>query len=118
MSDEIIKVLDDISKRFGIAIDWTSQNILPYLQELCEKYINYEIWTSIVYIIICLFIAALALHWIKKKFHDDDGMWVIFAPFLLFSLVIAVYQILDIITALTFPEKLIYEYINLIMETH
>ena len=32
MSDEIIKVLDDLSDRVGITIDWTSQNVLPYLQ--------------------------------------------------------------------------------------
>ena len=54
MRDEIIKVLNDLSERLGIAVDWTSQNVLPYLQELCDKYISYEIWTSIVYILICL----------------------------------------------------------------
>ena len=54
MRDEIIKVLDDLSEWLGIAVDWTSQNVLPYLQELCDKYISYEIWTSIVYILICL----------------------------------------------------------------
>lgn len=54
MRDEIIKVLDDLSERLGIDVDWTSQNVLPYLQELCDKYISYEIWTSIVYILICL----------------------------------------------------------------
>lgn len=40
MSDEIIKVLDDLSKRAGIAIDWTSQNVLPY-------YKNYVINTLV-----------------------------------------------------------------------
>lgn len=34
MRDEIIKVLDDLSERLGIAVDWTSQNVLPYLQEI------------------------------------------------------------------------------------
>ena len=29
MSNEIIKVLDGLSERLGIAIDWSSQNLIP-----------------------------------------------------------------------------------------
>lgn len=32
MSVEVIKVLDALVEKFGIAIDWTSANVLPYLQ--------------------------------------------------------------------------------------
>lgn len=37
MSNEIIKVLDDLSERLGIAIDWSSQNVMPYLQDLMDS---------------------------------------------------------------------------------
>ncbi len=123
MSDEIIKVLDDLSERAGIAIDWTSQNVLPYLQELCDKYISYEIWTSAVYIFICLTSAILMLYGISKL-HDilndvDDGfLFLVFGIVLIVSLVVMVVQIFDIVTALTFPEKLIYEYISCYANTH
>ena len=122
MSDEIIKVLDDLSERAGIAIDWTSQNVLPYLQELCDKYISYEIWTSAVYIFICLTSAILMLYGISKL-HDilndvDDGFLLVFGIVLIVSLVVMVVQIFDIVTALTFPEKLIYEYISYYANTH
>ena len=123
MSDEIIKVLDDLSERAGIAIDWTSQNVLPYLQELCDKYISYEIWTSAVYIFICLTSAILILYGISKL-HDilndvDDGfLFLVFGIVLIVSLVVMVVQIFDIVTALTFPEKLIYEYISCYANTH
>ena len=123
MSDEIIKVLDDLSERLGIAVDWTSQNVLPYLQELCDKYISYEIWTSAVYILICLTSAILMLYGISKL-HDilndvDDGfLFIVFGIVLIVSLVVMVVQIFDIVTALTFPEKLIYEYISCYANTH
>ena len=52
MSEEVIKILDDLCKRFGIAIDWSSENIVPYLEQLCKKYINYEIVTSVIWIIL------------------------------------------------------------------
>lgn len=47
MSDEIIKILDDLGQRFGIAIDWSSQNVMPYLQDLVRRFTTYEIATSI-----------------------------------------------------------------------
>lgn len=120
MSDEIIKILDDLSSRFGIAIDWTSQNVLPYLQELCDKYISYEIWTSAVYIFICLTSAILMLYGISKLWNDmeDDFLFTAFGIVLIVSLVVIVVQIFDIVTALTFPEKLIYEYISYYANTH
>ena len=37
MSEEIIKILDDLGRRFGILIDWSSKNILPYLQDLIPR---------------------------------------------------------------------------------
>lgn len=48
MSEEIIKILDALADKFGIAIDWTSSNVLPYLQQLCTKYVRCEIATSII----------------------------------------------------------------------
>ena len=57
MSEEIIKVLDDLAKRAGIAIDWTSENVIPYLIELGSKLVKYELWMSI----LLLVLGALAL---------------------------------------------------------
>lgn len=34
MSEEVIKILDALAEKFGLAIDWTSANVLPYLQQL------------------------------------------------------------------------------------
>ena len=54
MSEEVIKILDNLGEKFGIAIDWTSENIAPYLTELYER-------AEIVTLIICaaLFTASL-----------------------------------------------------------
>lgn len=52
MSDEIIKVLDNLSEKFGIAIDWTSQNVMPYLQDLMNRFISLQNGKAIVWIVI------------------------------------------------------------------
>ena len=114
MSDEIIKVLDDLSERFGVAIDWSAENVLPYAQELFQKFVNYEIWTSVFWLVICLLFIVLIISkakWIAE--NDFDGFLVTAAILaLIASLVVISVQALDIITALTFPEKLLFDYIN------
>ena len=84
MSEEVIKVLDALAEKFGIAIDWTSANVFPYLQQLCGKYVRYEIVTSIVWMLvgICLlFIGKYVIGkakycWGKYKedWHSDYDM--------------------------------------------
>ena len=56
MSDEIIKILDDLGRRFGVVIDWSSENIMPYLQDLMQRYINYEVMTSVMWIVVALIV--------------------------------------------------------------
>ena len=51
-SDEVIKILNYLGEKFGIAIDWTNDNALPYLQELCDKFIKWEICTSTAWIVL------------------------------------------------------------------
>ena len=45
-SSQFIEVLDALCAKFGIVIDWTSQNVMPYLTDLATRLISYEIWTS------------------------------------------------------------------------
>lgn len=118
MSEEIIKILDDLAKRFGIAVDWSSENVIPYLEQLCEKFINWEISTSFAWIVIMSvltiisFIFAIILHKIDKDYVSCGIGWIIFGAVLITSLAVIGVQIFDIIECKTFPEKVIYEYIK------
>lgn len=125
MSDQIIAVLDNICTKFGIVIDWTSENVVPYVTELAGKFITYEIATSVAW---CLMLLASMFaeykfykHW-QKIYHEDEydttvefmyGLSIIVLIVLLFSSVIFIpMQLFDIIECITFPEKAIFEYIN------
>ena len=86
MSNEIINVLDNLAEKFGMAIDWTSQNVMPYLQELMGRFIKYKIATDVIWLIvgITIFIFSIILFkkmqkWKKsenyhKNYLDDDEM--------------------------------------------
>lgn len=42
VSEQIIEVLEYLGEKFGVAIDWSSDNVLPMVKELCAKYISWK----------------------------------------------------------------------------
>lgn len=112
-SKEFIEIFEYLGEKIGITIDWSSKNVIPYLQGLCTKLVNYELWTSIAWItIMTLIIITLIIIAIK----DDDDFWVfaIFVSF--FCLIIIGFQSFDIIECIVFPEKTIYEYLKYVIK--
>lgn len=59
MGDEVIKVLNHLGDQFGVAIDWSSTNVMPYLNDLMTRMIKYGIYINIYHIIYAIFITAL-----------------------------------------------------------
>lgn len=130
VSEQIIEVIDSLCEKFGIAIDWTANNVIPYIETLCTKFINYEIYTSIFWI--CFMVALSGLCWLitgiaypkAKKLDWDDDYLVTIVAFVgvilsnivsLITIIVIGCQVYDIVVAKTFPEKVIYDYIvNLI----
>lgn len=133
VSEQIIEVLNYICEKIGITIDWTSANIVPYLNELCEKYIRYEIATSTVWLvigIICIVICAVIGKKYLKKFlakraerdsYSSDGdeyaVIAIICLVVILSIVpVPIYQIFDIVECCTIPEKTIFEYVQSLLQ--
>ena len=125
MSEEIIKVLDALAEKFGVAVDWTSANVIPYLEQLCGKYVNYEIATSVIWMLFgigCLILGRVLFKKMKYCFGKSDGMdegngysWgCVFAGIgcgvaIIIGLIVVMCQIFDIATCFTFPEKIIID---------
>lgn len=128
-SEEIIEVLDYVGQKMGIAIDWSSENVMPYLETLAQKYINWEIATSCIWMV--LGIVLLAAGWFvfkltKKKCENEDwDFWFDVQPVLCaIFIVVAVFTALPIITTQAFdiakciciPELQIYQFISDLMD--
>lgn len=135
VSEQIIQVIDALCDKFGIAVDWTGKNILPYIETLCGKLITYEIGTSIAWMAIMILssvgsiIAAKKLAPTFKKglkeqgTLDDDwtiGTWLAIAGLVIVNLatiIVVVVQVMDIIQCVTFPEMYIFEYISILIQS-
>lgn len=133
MSAQIIEVLNDICEKFGIAVDWTSKNIQPYLKELMTKCINYKLATDIVWLvvgIVLLIIGGVLLRFAfnnNRKYHEikdyhermysnlDEtaGVQIIIGGICLsIAAVLTLYFTINLITCLTFPEKIILDMVR------
>ena len=134
MSDEIIKLLDDLGQRFGIVIDWSSENVMPYIQGLISRYVNYEVMTSVVWIVISLValigcsigVSAINKHAnkiLKERPYSDwkIGKWLVIWIFIITIgcfIICIICQTLDIVTCYTIPEKIIFEYLNSLLSAN
>ena len=126
MSEEIIKVLDELGKRFGIVIDWSNQNIIPYLQELFKRFICYRNITACVWIIISIAITISGVvmirslnRWRKSDDYgdyDDDmliGLGYIFSVSIIaLGIGLIIGNMFGIIKNVCMPEMAVYEYIT------
>ena len=72
MSEEIIKVFDYIGQKLGIAIDYTQENIYPYLEDLWHRYVNYEIITRSLWSIIPLVVIIVTIIVLKKLYLSHN----------------------------------------------
>ncbi len=125
MPDEIIQILDDLSRRFGIVIDWGSENVLPYLQDLMGRYVQYDITiNSVKFALYCIALSItviISIRLIKILSKDEDYDYEVFGFFLSLVavplvcsilLIIGIYDCTKmIIQGLTIPEKTIYEFL-------
>lgn len=111
ISDEIINVLDYLGEKVGITIDWTSNNVLPYVEDLCGKFIKWEIGTSTAWIVMAIVTTIIALVF-AIIVNWDELEWCIFACIVATAIIVIGFQVFDIITCNTFPEKVIYDYIK------
>ena len=131
MSDEIIKVLDAIGDKFGIMIDWTQQNVQPYIQDLCQRVVQYKLTTSIVMLVIATIILSIGVIWmlftiikiIRHKYCDLDDIsgfqitcFVISPIIIAIGLILTSFMINDICMCHFIPEKILINEIQVIMK--
>lgn len=67
------QIMDDLAQRFGIVIDWTSDNIMPAIEQLCDEIIQYSIYKAWFWIVaLCIIGLVFIMCGIKLwKFCND-----------------------------------------------
>lgn len=131
VSEQIIEVLEYIGQKLGVAIDWSSENVMPVITNLCTKYIKWEISTSIVWLSVGFLIMLSVILWLifYIKCTDKDDLWdfdycvqpyfliILGGMLFIIGLITVIPQIFDIIKCCAFPELKIYEYVRYLLQT-
>lgn len=125
VSEQIIDVLEYLGEKFGVAIDWSSDALLPVLQNLGLKYIRWEITTSIAWLVIGVIFLIIGFILLRKAIaaikrfiaYEEETVSLYLccsasACCLLFGVLMVCTQTFDIIKCVTFPELQVFEYIR------
>ena len=115
-SKQFIEIMDALAEKLGIIIDWTSKNIVPYMENLLKRFIKYETYTSLVWLILGAIILAICIIALIAAFKDDIdtggiASLILFIPILV-GIAMVVNQTIDIVEVNTRPEKTIMEFIK------
>lgn len=114
-SEQFIQIMDEVSKKFGITVDWTAQNVMPYLNDLLGRFVKYEVYTSLMWLVIGVIVFILsikAVRWSWKSENDCEGFIAFMIGLAAIGFIMITTQTLDIIQVKTIPEKTVVEYIQ------
>ena len=76
MDNEICNVIDKLAEKFGIAVNWGNENVMPYIQDLITRYsnlqiVNLGIWGVILVILIIASIIGVIFS-LTDKIENDN----------------------------------------------
>lgn len=129
VADQIIQVIEYIGQKFGIAIDWSAENILPIAQTLMEKIARWYIAENVFFIalsLVGLIVGIIAFPKCIKKFskldkYDAFGETLCTLGIVLFSAMCVAGAIgicvntYYLVQSICFPELAVFEYIQSFM---
>ena len=129
MNEELMKTLTELAKKFGVAVDWTSQNALPYVQELASRIVKFEVATSVLWAIVGAMFIISFRWWMpfikylaRKEKEDIYSMYGFYKALAMVGMIITMIigglvisqQAYDIIECVILPEAVVLRYLGLI----
>lgn len=66
MDKELCNVIDKIAEKIGVAIDWSKENVMPYIQDIMQRYRTMSIVGNVVAIIVCSIIITICVIVVTK----------------------------------------------------
>lgn len=118
-TEAFLKVFDYLSEKFGIVVDATNKDVLPYLQTLGDKIVNYEKSIALMWIVVGTIsaILGLVLFFIGCAKNWDGWNWLLLTIFTGIGVIIIIFNMYTYIGCVTFEEKIILEYIEDVIST-
>lgn len=108
------QLLQELGRQFGLMIDWSNENFIPYLKELAQRVVQYEFGQSIFWLVIGVLVIILGIILIileLKCIFDADGLlFFIGVVLIIVGIGIICYQVNDMLLCKYLPEKILLRY--------
>lgn len=112
------KMLEKLAEQFGLALDFSKENVIPYLQQLAKRVVRYETGTSIAWLIVGLILLVGGLILIILAIKNADewdidvlvGLLIVGIVMCIFGLPMIFQQVEDLIACRYLPEKILLRY--------
>lgn len=65
-SNEVITLIDELAARCGIVIDWTAENVVPYLIDLGTRFVTFMTWRSVLSIVLTVSMLLFSILILRK----------------------------------------------------
>lgn len=118
VSKEMIETLDYLFEKFGVVVDWSNGELLPYLQRLADKIVNYKASIAWLWIAVAIVGLIVGIVCIVVDIKCGDGGWLVLGIFLIVvALIIVIVNSYTLIGCKTFEEKIILDYLKSVMNS-
>lgn len=61
MDEELCNVIDKIAEKIGVAIDWSSENVMPYIQDIMQRYRAMSIIETVIIMAVCAIVMTICV---------------------------------------------------------
>lgn len=124
-SENLINIFNEVAKQVGVVINWSDENVLPYIKDLCDRIVNFEMMVTS--LLLALFIiglimgiANLIIGVIKrKKYYTTDyrsdsyvGHFILGISSTICSSIFIIVNTITLFKCLTIKEVIIIDFIT------
>lgn len=111
-------LLQKLAEQFGLALDWGSENVVPYLQQLAERVVKYEVSQSIFWLVVGVLLILIGIGLFvlvgKGDLDSETANYFVILGFCAIGIGVVIIgcQISDLIECKYLPEKILLRYVN------
>ena len=113
MTPQTAVLLNELCRMLGIVVDWSADDIVPYLTQIAEKYIAWETATSRNWLVVGIVLCVLGIWIVYMDWNvwKDDFLTICGVVLVLTGLGVIGTQINDLLACKYWPEKAIADYL-------
>lgn len=96
MSSEVSEVLNTLGEKFGLFVDWSQQNVQPYIEDLMQRVVQYNLAINICRLVvstILFVIGTIFISRIIKQVRSADGISIDEEPIAVATAMLSIFGI-------------------------